>query len=54
MQSCISWARDIIAIFKAHQIGYAYWSYKEMDFGLVDARGELINAELLRVISQRG
>lgn len=54
MQTRINWARDLIAIFKAHQIGYAYWSYKEMDFGLVDARGELINAELLRVISQRG
>ena len=34
--SAIKWHRDIHAVFEKHQIGRALWSYKEMDFGLVD------------------
>jgi len=54
MQTRINWTRDFIDILNEYKIGYAYWSYKQMDFGLVDKNGNLINDELLRVISQRG
>lgn len=32
----IKWHRDIHAVFEKYQIGRALWSYKEMDFGLID------------------
>lgn len=32
----IKWHRDMHAIFEKYQIGRALWSYKEMDFGLID------------------
>lgn len=54
MQTRINWTRDFIDILNEYKIGYAYWSYKQMDFGLVDKNGNLINDELLRVVSQQG
>ncbi|MEJ2571853.1 MAG: cellulase family glycosylhydrolase [Anaerolineales bacterium] len=53
MQTRINWNRDFIDILNENRIGYAYWSYKEMDFGLVDKNSDLINEELLRVITQQ-
>ena len=32
----LNWTRDIISLFKENNIGYTYWNYKNMDFGLVD------------------
>jgi hypothetical protein len=54
MQTRINWTRDFIDILNEFKIGYAYWSYKQMDFGLVDKNGNIINDELLRVVSQQG
>jgi endoglucanase len=44
------WAKDIIAFFKENKIGFAYWNYKEMDFGLVDKHNALISNELLEAV----
>ncbi len=30
----LKWYRDMITLFKKHNIGYCVWSYKEMDYGL--------------------
>lgn len=54
LQTRINWTRDVVELLNEYEIGYAYWSYKQMDFGLVDANGELVNEELIRVICQRG
>lgn len=54
MQTRINWARDFIDILNEYQIGYGYWSYKEMDFGLVDSDGRVVDDQLLKVISQQG
>lgn len=54
MQTRINWTRDLIDILKDLRIGYAYWSYKQMDFGLVDKDGNIVNDELLRVVGQQG
>jgi endoglucanase len=51
LQTRINWTRDIIAIMKSHDIGYAYWSYKAMDFGLVDQKGNVVSDELVRIVS---
>lgn len=31
-----NWTSDIVSIFKKHKISWAYWNYKNMDFGIVD------------------
>jgi endoglucanase len=48
--SCLRWYRDIIKIFREMHIGYACWSYKQMDFGLVDSGGNIIDKELIDII----
>lgn len=53
METRINWTRDFITILNELNIGYGYWSYKQMDFGLVDENGDIINDELLGVVSQR-
>jgi hypothetical protein len=45
-----NWTRDIVSLFKEYKIGYAYWSYKAMDFGLVDYAGNVINQELINIL----
>ncbi|HDQ26092.1 MAG TPA: glycoside hydrolase family 5 protein [bacterium] len=30
------WTSDLISLFKKHSISFSYWSYKNMDFGIVD------------------
>jgi endoglucanase len=53
MQTRINWTRDMIDILGERQIGYGYWTYKQMDFGLVDSSGKLVSDELLRIITRR-
>lgn len=51
-KSAVRWMRDFIALLRENAIGRAVWSYKQMDFGLVDGDGRVIDAELVRVVSQ--
>jgi endoglucanase len=48
--SRINWYRDIIRIFRENEIGYACWSYKNMDFGLVDSGSRVVDQELLNIL----
>ena len=45
----LKWYRCIHEVFERHHIGRAMWSYKEMDFGLVDAHYDPIRKELLEM-----
>ena len=38
-QSQMNWMKDILGIFKENEIGWTYWTYKNLDFGLI-SRGE--------------
>jgi endoglucanase len=49
-ESRIRWYRDIIQIFRENKIGYACWSYKEMDFGLVNSESRVRNKDLIKII----
>jgi hypothetical protein len=51
MQTRINWTRDFIDVLDEYKIGFAYWCYKQMDFGLVDQNSNLINEELLRIVT---
>jgi len=49
----VNWTRDILSLFDQYNIGWALWSYKAMDFGLVDKNGKVISPGLIDLISQR-
>lgn len=51
MQARINWTRDMVRILRNLGIGYAYWSYKAMDFGLVDAEGKVVNQEVIDILA---
>ena len=47
----LNWHRDFISLLHEHQIGRACWSYKQMDFGLVDGHSRVIDPELVKIVS---
>jgi hypothetical protein len=49
----VRWNQDLIELLNQNAIGRAFWSYKAMDFGLVDKDGNLVSAELLKAVCQR-
>lgn len=52
MQTRLNWTRDIVSLFDENAIGYAYWSYKAMDFGLVDHSGKVVSQELIGILTR--
>jgi hypothetical protein len=52
--SKLAWLSDLTDMLNAYGIGYAYWSYKEMDYGLVDLNGNVLDAEVIQTIVRRG
>ena len=46
----LKWYKCINAIFEKHGISRSAWSYKEMDFGLSDARMDEVRDELLKYL----
>lgn len=51
-ESRLAWYRDVVDILRDLDIGRGCWSYKEMDFGLVDDSGTVVNEELVEIVSQ--
>jgi len=49
-QDKLAWVKDAKSIMENLQIGWAYWTYKAMDFGLVDLNGNLREPELLSLL----
>jgi endoglucanase len=48
----LRWTRDFVDLLREYGIGRALWSYKAMDFGLVDGEGRIVSEELIRIASQ--
>ncbi len=46
----LPWFRAIHEVFEKHHIARAVWSYKEMDFGLADARWDSCRNQLLSLL----
>ena len=46
----LKWFRDLHAVFERHGVARSLWSYKEMDFGLSDARLDGVRDELLKLL----
>ena len=51
-QSRLNWHREFIGLLREHGIGRAVWSYKEMNFRLVDQNGKVASEELVRLVSE--
>ncbi|GMA58138.1 endoglucanase [Alicyclobacillus sacchari] len=51
LTSRIGWHRDIVELLRNLGIGRACWSYKEMNFGLVNKAGRVVYPELVRIVS---
>jgi hypothetical protein len=49
-----NWHRDFIDLLIESGIGRACWSYKRMDFGLVDYDGSVLDEELVKIVSSTG
>ncbi len=53
LESRLNWHRDVVGLLRQHGIGRAVWSYKEMNFHLVNWKGEVESPELVEIVSQR-
>ena len=49
-EDTVRWFRTINEVFEKHQIARAAWSYREMNFGLSDARLDGVRDELVRYL----
>lgn len=47
-EDTLKWYQSIHAVFEKYGIGRAAWSYKEMDFGLIDEHMDPVREELIR------
>lgn len=49
-EDALEWYKVINSVFERHGISRTAWSYKEMDFGLADARMDKVREELLKYL----
>ena len=45
-EEALEWYKVINRVFERHGISRAAWSYKQMDFGISDARMDMVRDEL--------
>ena len=53
MESNINWHSDLIDLLIENKIGRAVWTYKLMNFPMVDRESKVRNEELIKVISRK-
>ena len=49
-EEAVKWFRDLHKVFERHGIAHAMWSWKQMDFGLIDERMDGVRDELLKLL----
>jgi len=52
LESRIRWHRDFMSLLDELEIGSGCWSYKEMDFELIDADEKPISMELMNILNR--
>ncbi len=52
MQTRLNWTRDFVDLLNQYRVGRAIWTYKALDFGLVDKDGQVVSPELVRIAAQ--
>jgi len=53
MSTRLNWTSDIVDLLNEFQIGHAIWTYKALDFGLVDKDGKVVNENLVKIATRR-
>ena len=51
LEDTVRWFRDVMTIFREENIGYALWTYKNMDFGINQEHYDGIRDELLGLLT---
>jgi aryl-phospho-beta-D-glucosidase BglC (GH1 family) len=51
-QDTLNWFKDVLPIFGENQIGCAIWSYKQMDFGIIDEHYDSIRDSLIKLYAK--
>ena len=49
-EDALKWYTAITSCFDKYNIGRAAWSYREMDFGIVDSRMDSVRDDILKVV----
>ena len=49
-EEALKWFRDLHEVFARHGIAHSLWSWKQMDFGFIDARMDGVREELLTLL----
>jgi aryl-phospho-beta-D-glucosidase BglC (GH1 family) len=45
-----AWLADFLGVLREHGVGFGLWTYKAMDFGLVDLHGNVVDPEYLAIV----
>lgn len=45
-----NWHSDFLSLLRENNIGWGLWSYKQMNFGLVNAQGQVVDPELIKIL----
>jgi hypothetical protein len=53
MESNLRWHEDVSDLLIEYGIGRAVWSYKLMSFPMVNRNSEVINQELIKIVSKK-
>ena len=52
LESRINWHRDFMSLLNEYEIGSGCWSYKEMDFELIDEEGKPLSMEFMNILNR--
>lgn len=52
IEDTLRWFQDIMQVFEEYDIHYALWTYKEKDFGLIDAHYEPIREDMISLLTK--
>lgn len=47
VESTLRWFQDVYKVFSEYDIGWAIWTYKQKDFGLIDSHYDSIREEII-------
>lgn len=53
VEDTLRWFADVSGVFRRFHIGCAVWSYKEMDFGIIDAHYAPIKEALIKLLVEK-
>ena len=53
VEDTLRWFEDIMKVYEEYDIHYALWTYKQMDFGLLDGHYDAIREPMLKMLAHK-